>query len=66
LLAASAVATTAGIALSVGGWEAIGSVVTVAGLLAMVAALHRFGRLGPDPSTGLPSRGRRSRRNRPS
>jgi hypothetical protein len=62
LLGGAAAATAAGIALSAGGWATLGSVITVAGVLGMVAGLHRFGRLGPDPEARIPRRRRLRRR----
>jgi hypothetical protein len=62
LLGGAAALTTTGIALSAGGWAALGSVVTVAGLLGMVAGLHRFGRLGPDPEARVLRRRRTASR----
>jgi hypothetical protein len=66
LLGGAAAATAAGIAFSAGGWATLGSVITVAGLLGMVAGLHRFGRLGPDPEARIPKRRRPALRRRSS
>jgi hypothetical protein len=48
LLAFSATAALLGIAFSASGGQDLGSVISVAGVLLMVYALHRFGRSGPD------------------
>lgn len=53
-------ATLVGIGLSVSGLAALGSWVTVGGLFSLMAAVHRLGRLGPDPPQreGSPRAGR--------
>lgn len=48
ILIAGACASVAGIVLAAGGIGTGGGVVTVGGWLLLVAAIHRFGRAGPD------------------
>lgn len=48
LLATAATVTLVGIALSASEQQAVGAWVTLAGLVALIAGLHRFGRTGPD------------------
>jgi hypothetical protein len=51
LILVGTVLTLVGIALSVGEDDGIASVITLAGLVLSIAALHRYGRLGPDASS---------------
>ncbi|HEX4515439.1 MAG TPA: hypothetical protein VGH87_15880 [Polyangiaceae bacterium] len=48
ILIAGACASVAGIVLAASGIGTGGGVVTVGGWLLLVAAIHRFGRAGPD------------------
>ena len=48
LVALTAALVLAGIGMSVTSLREIGSVLTVAALLSLIAALHRYGRSGPD------------------
>ena len=46
-LAVTATATVAGIMISTSIDQTLGGFVTVAGVVALIATLHRFGRTGP-------------------
>lgn len=55
LLAVALSVTLIGIALCASDHEALGSWITIAGLVLMIYGLHRFGRTGPDDPLELTS-----------
>ena len=53
VLAAATATTLVGIALCTGDNQELGAWITLAGLLGLIYAVHRFGRLGPEPPLEL-------------
>jgi hypothetical protein len=64
LIASAATIALIGIALSASGNSTIGAWVTLAGLIAVIWGLHRFGRTGPDAPLVLAPRRRRKKKKR--